>query len=192
MLASIRKFSKSFLAKVFIAIIAMPFLLWGMGDVFRSGNQNVLVEINDEKINSKEFITYLQKISLTQEELNSLGKSRILDEILTNYISEKIIDIESKKKGLNLTDSSLKKIIVNDKNFKKENKFSRTSYEKFLLQNNYTAQTYEKYIRDIEIKGQLLNYYSGGIKLPNFMINDLYIKENKSLTYASLTIGNFF
>ena len=47
MLASIRKFSKSFLAKVFIAIIAMPFLLWGMGDVFRSGNQNVLVEIND-------------------------------------------------------------------------------------------------------------------------------------------------
>ena len=192
MLASIRKFSKSFLAKVFIAIIAMPFLLWGMGDVFRSGNQNVLVEINDEKINSKEFITYLQKISLTQEELNSLGKSRILDEILTNYISEKIIDIESKKKGLNLTDSSLKKIIVNDKNFKKENKFSRTSYEKFLLQNNYTAQTYEKYIRDIEIKGQLLNYYSGGIKLPNFMINDLYIKENKSLDLEFIDLNKIF
>ncbi|MAV56747.1 MAG: hypothetical protein CMI79_04385 [Candidatus Pelagibacter sp.] len=192
MLASIRKFSKSFLAKVFIAIIAMPFLLWGMGDVFRSGNQNVLVEINDEKINSKEFITYLQKISLTQEELNSLGKSKILDEILTNYISEKIIDIESKKKGLNLTDTSLKKIIVNDKNFKKENKFSRTSYEKFLLQNNYTAQTYEKYIRDIEVKGQLLNYYSGGIKLPNFMINNLYVKENKSLNLEFIDLNKIF
>ena len=44
MLGSIRKFSKSFLAKIFIAIIALPFLMWGMGDVFRSGKQNVLVE----------------------------------------------------------------------------------------------------------------------------------------------------
>ena len=60
MLGSIRKFSKSFLAKIFIAIIALPFLMWGMGDVFRSGKQNVLVEINDEKISSKEFITYIQ------------------------------------------------------------------------------------------------------------------------------------
>ena len=48
MLGSIRKFSKSFVAKIFVAIIALPFLLWGMGDVFRSGKQNVLVEINEE------------------------------------------------------------------------------------------------------------------------------------------------
>ena len=60
------------------------------------------------------------------------------------------------------------------------------------MQNNYTAQTYEKYIRDIEIKGQLLNYYSGGIKLPNFMINDLYIKENKSLDLEFIDLNKIF
>ena len=49
MLASIRKFSKSIFAKIFIAIIALPFVMWGMGDVFRSGKQNVIVEINNEK-----------------------------------------------------------------------------------------------------------------------------------------------
>ena len=64
MLASIRKFSKSFLAKIFIAIIALPFIMWGMGDVFRSGKQNVLVEINSEKINAQEFVNYIQKINL--------------------------------------------------------------------------------------------------------------------------------
>ena len=66
MLASIRKFSKSFLAKIFIAIIALPFLLWGMGDIFTSGKQNVLVEINDEKINTQDFVNHLQKINLAQ------------------------------------------------------------------------------------------------------------------------------
>ena len=91
MLSSIRKFSKSFMAKIFIAIIALPFLLWGMGDVFRSGKQNVIVEINKDKISSKEFVNYIQKVQLTNEEIKKFGKSKIFDDVLTNYISEKII-----------------------------------------------------------------------------------------------------
>ena len=81
MFGSIRKFSKSFLAKIFIAIIALPFLLWGMGDVFRSGKQNVLVEINDKKISSKEFVAYIQKIKLSKSEIERVGKSKIFDDI---------------------------------------------------------------------------------------------------------------
>ena len=176
MLGSIRKFSKSFLAKIFIAIIALPFLMWGMGDVFRSGKQNVLVEINDEKISSKEFITYIQKIKLSKKEIENIGKSKILDHVLANYISEKIISIEGKKKGIQLSDSGLKKILVGDKSFQKDKKFSRTKYEKFLLENGYSAPTYERYIKSIELKGQLLNYYSGGIKLPEFIVDELYKK----------------
>ena len=63
MLGSIRKFSKTFMAKIFIAIIALPFILWGMGDIFSSGKQNIIAEINDEKISSKEFISYIQKLN---------------------------------------------------------------------------------------------------------------------------------
>ena len=189
MFGSIRKFSKSFLAKIFIAIIALPFLLWGMGDVFRSGKQNVLVEINDEKISSKEFVAYIQKIKLSKSEIERVGKSKIFDDILTNYISEKIIRIEGEKKGIQLTDVALKKILTETRNFQKDNKFSRIKYEKFLLENGYTAATYERYIKNIELKGQLLKYYSGGIKLPEFIIDELFIKENqiKNLEYINLS-----
>ena len=48
-----------------------------------------------------------------------------------------------------------------------------------MLESGYTAPTYEKFIKSIELKGQLLNYYSGGIKLPNFIVDDLYKKENQ-------------
>ena len=188
MFGSIRKFSKSFLAKIFIAIIALPFLLWGMGDVFRSGKQNVLVDINDEKISSKEFVAYIQKIKLSKSEIERVGKSKIFDDILTNYISEKIIRIEGEKKGIQLTDVALKKILTETRNFQKDNKFSRIKYEKFLLENGYTAATYERYIKNIELKGQLLKYYSGGIKLPEFIIDELFIKENqiKNIEYINL------
>tara|TARA_Y100000590_G_scaffold408443_1_gene499547 strand:+ start:1840 stop:3297 length:1458 start_codon:yes stop_codon:yes gene_type:complete len=189
MLSSIRKFSKSFLAKIFVAIIALPFLLWGMGDIFRSGKQNVLVEINDkEKISTKEFIDYIQKINLSSDEIKRVGKSKILDEILTNYISEKIISLETERKKLELSDQGLMKILLNDKNFMKDGKFSETKYEKFMLTSGFTKPMYEKRIRDIELKGQLLTFYSGGIKLPNFIVDEMYKKENstKSIDYIDL------
>ena len=192
MLGSIRKFSKTFLAKIFIAIIALPFILWGMGDIFRSGKQNILAEINDEVISSKEFIGYIQKIELSQEQIESLGKPQILENILSNYLSEKIIEIESEAKGIMLTDKALKNIIISDKSFEKDNKFSRVKYEKFLLKNGYSAPTYEKYIKGLEVKAQLLNLYSGGIKLPNFIIEDLADKENHSKQINYLNLNNIY
>ena len=192
MLGSIRKFSKTFMAKIFIAIIALPFILWGMGDIFRSGKQNVLAEINDETISSKEFISYIQKIELSKEQVENFGKSQILENILSNYLSEKIIEIESRKKGIKLTDKGLKNIIISDKSFQRDDKFLRVEYEKFLLKNGYSAPTYEKYIKGLEIKAQLLNFYSGGIKLPNFIIEDFFYKDNHSKKISYLNLNNIY
>ena len=192
MLGSIRKFSKTFMAKIFIAIIALPFILWGMGDIFSSGKQNILAEINDKPVSSKEFISYIQKIELSKEQVENFGKSQILENILGNYLSEKIIEIESKKKGIMLTDLGLKNIIISDKSFQRENKFLRVEYEKFLLKNGYSASTYEKYIKSMEVKAQLLNFYSGGIKLPKFMIEDLFGKDNHSKDISYLNLSNIY
>ncbi len=192
MLGSIRKFSKTFMAKIFIAIIALPFILWGMGDIFRSGKQNILAEINDETIGSKEFISYIQKIELSKEQVENFGKSQILENILSNYLSEKIIEIESKKKGIKLTDKGLKNIIISDKSFQRDNKFLRVEYEKFLLKNGYSAVTYEKYIKELEVKAQLLNFYSGGIKLPKFIIEDFFNKDNHSKKINYLNLSNIY
>ena len=192
MIASIRKFSKSFIAKVFVAIIALPFILWGMGDVFRSGNQNVIAEINETKISTKEFVKYLQAVNITQEEIKTKGKEKIVNDILTNYISEKIIFIETEAKGIQLSDTSLKNILTSDKEFQKDGKFVRTKYEKFLLTKGFTAPEYEKNIINFETKGQLLSFYSGGIKLPNFLIEDLFKQENKSKKVSYIDLKKIY
>ena len=98
MISSIGKFSKSILTKILVAIIALPFILWGMGDVFRTGNQNIIVEINDNKISTKEFMNFLQAVNITKEDIQQKGKEKLINEILTNYISEKIVMIETKEK----------------------------------------------------------------------------------------------
>ena len=50
MLSSLRNFSKSKVAGIFVAIIILPFVFWGMGGVFNSGNTNVIAKINKKKI----------------------------------------------------------------------------------------------------------------------------------------------
>ena len=59
MLNSIRKFSSSPYAKILMAIVILPFVLWGMGDVFRGGNINTIVDIDNKKISTQEFINHI-------------------------------------------------------------------------------------------------------------------------------------
>ena len=189
MLSSIRKFSTSFLGKVVIALIAIAFVVgFGFSGSF-SGKQNIVAEINDEKISTQEFVNYLRTVNITYEDMERIGKYNLLERVLTNYISEKIVAIESKKKGFQLSDKSLFGKLSNDKRFQKDGKFSETRYEKFILTSGLTKPFYENLLKENEIKSQLLNFYSGGLDLPTFMIDNLYKDENRSLDikYISLT-----
>ena len=117
MLTSIGKISKSFFIKLLVGIIILPFVFWGMGDVFRGGNQNIVASIDSNKISTQEFSNYLNRLNLSEEERNGLNKSNLIERILSDYIGKKVISLEIEDFGIKLTDSSLKEIIVNDKIF---------------------------------------------------------------------------
>ena len=72
MATSIGKLSKSFFIKLLVGIIILPFVFWGMGYVFRGGNQNVVATVDSEKISTQEFISYLRQMNLNKEQIKSL------------------------------------------------------------------------------------------------------------------------
>ena len=78
MLSSIGKFSKSLSIKVLVGIIILPFIFWGMGDIFRGGNQNIIATIDSEKISTQEFFNYLNRLNLTEKEKKDLNKTGLL------------------------------------------------------------------------------------------------------------------
>ena len=114
MLKSIKKVTKSFLAKILIGIIILPFLFWGMGDVFSTGNQNVIVTIDSEKISAQSFVEYVNRLNLSEEQRSNMAKTDLLDKILSDYVGKKIISLEIIDQGSNLSDQSLRKIIKID------------------------------------------------------------------------------
>ena len=59
MLKFIRGFGKTVWAKILLIIIIIPFVTWGMGDVFRGGNTNTVAKVNKLNISTQNFINHL-------------------------------------------------------------------------------------------------------------------------------------
>ena len=173
MLNSIRNFSKTITAKIFLFIVAVPFVFWGMGDVFTSGNTNSLAKINNENISTEDFIDHINELNINQNLIKDRLEDNILEEVLSRLISNKLIELEIKEANLVISDKILAEKIKTNSNFLDENlNFSRTKYEKFLLSNNLTAAQFEKNFKANEFQEELFNYLGGGIKSPNFLINN--------------------
>ena len=152
MINSIKKYSKTFLFKVLVGIIILPFLFWGMGDVFSGGSQNVVAKIDSEKISTRDFVNYLNVLDLNEQERRNLPNSDLINRILSDYIGKKVLVLELEDLDVILEDSSLKELILNDKTFFKNNKFSRTEYEKFLISSSISAPLFETNLAEQEKK----------------------------------------
>jgi len=191
MATSIGKLSKSFFIKLLVGIIILPFVFWGMGDVFRGGNQNVVATIDSEKISTQEFLNYLRQINLNEEQIKSLPKTDLVEQILSQYIGRKVMALEIEKNGVVVSDSALRNLIKNDKLFFKNDKFSRTEYEKFLIKSGITAPQFEANIIEQEKRRQFLSSLAGGIVIPETLINQEFKKENQTKTIQYIDLEKY-
>ena len=191
MATSIGKLSKSFFIKLLVGIIILPFVFWGMGDVFRGGNQNVVATIESEKISTQEFINYLRQINLNEEQIKSLPKTDLIGQILSQYIGRKVMALEIEKIGIVVDDNALRNIIKNDKLFFKDDKFSRIEYEKFLIKSGITAPQFEANIAEQEKRRQFLSSLAGGIVIPETLIKQEFKKENQTKTIQYIDLEKY-
>ncbi len=192
MATSIGKLSKSFLIKVLVGIIILPFVFWGMGDVFRGGNQNVIATINSKKVNTQEFVNYVNRLNLKEAEIKSLPKTDLLEKILSEFIGRKVMKFEIEKLGIVISDNALRDIIKNDKLFYKDEKFSRTEYEKFLIKSNITAPQFEANIIEQEKRRQFLSSLAGGIVVPKLLVEKEFRKENQTKTIQYINLDKYY
>ena len=189
MISKLRGFSNSKLAGVLVGIIIIPFVFWGMGSVFSGGNTNNVAKINNEAISSKDFVNFINESRLTNEIIKANLDKNIIEQILSELVSEKLIEMEIKELNVTLSEEVLaNKIRSNSILLDDNKKFSRVKYEKFLLENNLSASTFENSLKKQELKENLFNYISGGIKSPYFLKNKIYINENKKIEIEFLDL----
>ncbi len=191
MATSIGKLSKSFLLKLLVGIIILPFVFWGMGDVFRGGNQNVIATVDSNKISTQDFVNYINRLNLNEEQIKNLSKTDLVEQILSDYIGKKVMSLEIEKLDIIVSDNALRNIIKKDKLFFKNDKFSRTEYEKFLLKSSTTAPQFEANIVEQEKRRQFLSFLAGGIVIPEVLVEKEFRKENQTKTIQYINLDKY-
>ena len=179
MLSSLRKFSETVMAKIFIALIALSFVFWGINDFYRSDYNGTIAEIDGDEISFSEFANEFNKIIRN----NNIQSQKIAIEknihilAISNIISEKLLKFHAKNLGIMIDDTVIAIEIKNSNEFKDKEVFSRTKYEKFLLEKNINSKILEEQINKNLKQKIIINSISGYI--PNNKKNSEIILSNK-------------
>ena len=109
MISSFRNFAKTKFAGLLVFIMIIPFVFWGMGSMFSSGNTNTIAKINKTNISTEEFIEYLNKSGIPQETIKKNINNNIIEELLSSLISTTLLELEVKDFNIIISENTLLK-----------------------------------------------------------------------------------
>ena len=193
MISSLRNFAKTKFAGLLVFIMIIPFVFWGMGGMFSSGNTNNIAKINNNSISTEDFIDYVNKSGIPEKTIRENLEQNIIEEILSGLVSTTLLDLEIKDFDLTISEVTLLKKIKENKNFRDENGvFQRIKYEKFLLENNLSAPGFEQRLKLRELQRNLFDYIGAGTTSPQFLTTKLFKEENQKLEIEFIDLNDFY
>ena len=145
MIGSFRNFAKTKFAGLLVFIMIIPFVFWGMGGMFSSGNTNNLAKINKTNISTSDFFVYLDEINIAGETIRNNLENNIIEELLQTLISTKLLDLEIESYKILLNEETLLKklkiikiFLTIQENFKELN--MRNFYLKIISLRHYLSK----------------------------------------------------
>ena len=193
MINSLRNFAKTKFAGLLVFIMIIPFVFWGMGGMFSSGNTNNVAKINNKNISTQDFINHINQSNIPEQTIRENLDKNIIEELLSTLVSTTLLDLEVKDFNILISENTLFKMIKSNQNFHDDNgNFERIKYEKFLLENNQSAPGFEARLRNRELQKSLFDFVGAGTVSPNFLVKKLYNDENRNLEIEFIDLSVFY
>ena len=193
MINSFRNFAKTKFAGLLVFIMIIPFVFWGMGGMFSSGNTNNVAKINNKNISTQDFINHINQSNIPDQTIRENLDKNIIEELLSTLVSTTLLDLEVKDFNILISENTLFQIIKSNQNFHDDNgNFERIKYEKFLLENNQSAPGFEARLRNRELQKNLFDFVGAGTVSPNFLVKKLYNDENRNLEIEFIDLSVFY
>lgn len=159
MLEAIRERTKGWLAKVILALITIPFALFGIDQYLQGAGSNVpIAKVDGDAITVQEFGNALQNLrnrlqSEGQTDMTILDRPELRQSVLDKLINDRLLSAEVKRANFSISDEQLSQYITSMPEFSVDGKFSEELYYQLLTQNRLTLKDFESSIRQ-DLKAQ--------------------------------------
>ena len=131
------------------------------------------------------IIYFIKSSDLSKEQKDAIEKN-IHKIAISNIISEKLLKIHAKKSGIIVNEEAIIIEIKNAPEFKENQNFSRTKYEKFLLERNINSAILEEQISKNLKRKIIIDSISGYIPNNKRISENLFKNKINSLYEESL------
>ena len=132
MLEAIRERAQGWIAKVILALLIIPFALWGIDSYFKGGGKEPpAAEINDGAISQREFVKALK------EQQEALGQQRVEEKALRKTVMDRLVNTRllsqaADKSGFAVMDPQIQAVLGGVEVFQENGKFSQARLDAFL------------------------------------------------------------
>jgi peptidyl-prolyl cis-trans isomerase D len=203
MMQGIRNAGRTWLGKLLVGILftflIFSFAIWGIGDIFRGGPQNVVATVGKTEITIEQvrnaYQMEVQRLSrrfrqnITPDQARILGLDR---QVLTRLVTEAALSEDAAARGLTLSDALVAQSIVEDANFRNASGgFDRALFNDLLRQAGLNEASYVREQRAAMIRGQIAEAVSGAPSAPVALLEAAhrYRNEQRVLRFVELPVA---
>lgn len=148
---------------VLVAIIIVPFALFGVDAIFLSGSSvEEVASVNGETITE---LRLQQSVALQKQQIlnryEDLEPSMINDEqlrgpVIQQLIRQKAVELAAREQGMAIDDKMIYRLLLEVPDFQVDGKFDAQRYEFVLRQMGYTPNSYNKLLRTDLLNSQFM------------------------------------
>lgn len=178
MLQAINNSIKGWLGMVIVALISLPFMLWGIQSYFDDAGPRYAAQVNDMEISANEFerTVSMQRQSM----LRQFGGKLPIDEValrertLTQLVNQRLLESVSFEKGYRISDAVL--AVKIKQMFTIDGVFDRLRFEANANSLGMSVPMFEQALRN-ELRVQ---------QMQSAIVNSAFVPEDKVLKLAAL------
>lgn len=196
-LQTLRKGASGWIAKIFLVILTLSFLVWGIADVFRGMGATAVASVGSTEISAdafrRQYLDQLQQISrragrpITPDQARAFGLDR---QILNQMIADATLDEQASRLALAVSDEQIAREIAENPNFRRPGatSFDPAYFQQLLRSNNLTEQRFVASERQRAVRDQLLKSLGAGVAVPQVLIEAVGRFENETRTASYVRV----
>jgi peptidyl-prolyl cis-trans isomerase D len=201
MLDMLRNSAKGWVAKLFLSLLMLSFLGWGVTDYLRTQNtSNDVMFAGGTKVSVNEYrLAYVRQVQqastqigqrLTEEQAKLMGIDRQVNEQVTAGI---VLDEQARIMNLGLSKDRLAALTGEDPAFKGQNgAFSRSQFDAVLRNVDMRPEDYLKSREKIAVRQQIVEAVTDGLAVPDTYLSAvaLHDGENRTIDYVTISVSS--
>jgi peptidyl-prolyl cis-trans isomerase D len=192
MLQQMRKYTKSWVASLFLGLLALSFGVWGIADIFRGNTDTSVATVGGEKIPIEYFQRDYRNATREATRLGPLKPAQSKaygQQVLDGLIDQAAMDDILNRYRVTVTDEMVSARVRSIPAFVGPlGTFDRNQFMRVIDQAGYTENEFIQYVRSALERQQLLDAAGAGLELPEGYARALfnYLNEVRAVEYITV------